>query len=82
MWDYMADTDTWNPRLGDLPVKLPIVGEALGGGHYPVEVIFNEAKQQIGVAVNGPQQDYLLKIELEEQLGSGLPVWLLYEATQ
>ena len=82
MWDYVAETDTWDPRLGDLPVKLPIVGEALGDGHYPVEVIFNEAKQQIGVAVNGPQQDYLLKIGLEEQLGSGLPVWLLYEATQ
>ena len=82
VWDYVAATDTWNPRLGDLPVKLPIVGEALGDGHYPVEVIFNEAKQQIGVAVNGPQQDYLLKIELEEQFGRGLPVWLLYEATQ
>ena len=82
VWDYAEATDTWNPRLGDLPIKLPLSGEVSGDGHYPVEVIFNEVKQQIGVAVNGPQQDYLLKIELEEQVGSGLPVWLLYEATQ
>ena len=68
--------------MGKLPIKLPLSGEVSGDGHYPVEVIFNEVKQQIGVAVNGPQQDYLLKIELEEQVGSGLPVWLLYEATQ
>jgi hypothetical protein len=83
VWDYAAATDTWNPRLGEgLPAKLPLSGEVSGSGHYPVEVIFDEAKQQVGVAVNGPQQDYLLKITLEEQLGGGLPIWLLYEASQ
>ena len=83
VWDYVAATDTWSPRLGEsLPVKLPLSGEVVGDGHYPVEVIFDEAKQQVGVAVNGPQQDYLLKITLEEQLGGGLPIWLLYEASQ
>ena len=65
-----------------LPAKLPLSGEVGGDGHYPVEVIFDEAKQQVGVAVNGPQQDYLLKITLEEQLRGGLPIWLLYEASQ
>ena len=83
VWDYVAATDTWSPRLGEsLPAKLPLSGEVAGDGHYPVEVIFDEAKQQVGVAVNGPQQDYLLKITLEEQLGGGLPIWLLYEASQ
>lgn len=83
VWDYSPATNTWDPRLGDgLPARLPISGNISGDGHSAVEVIFDEAKQQVGVAVNGPAQDYLLRVTLEEQLGGGLPIWLLYEATQ
>lgn len=81
VWDFNEDSDDWEPRLGEgLPVALPLIS---AGTHSTVEAIFDETANAIGVAINGPGQDYLLRATLEQQSSnSGLPIWLLYEASQ
>lgn len=82
VWDYDEPSQLWAPRLGEgLPAKLPLSENPNGSIDRPVEVIFNEANQEVGVAVNGPTQDSLLRVSLE-QPSNGLPIWLLYEASQ
>ena len=81
IWDFDGDAQSWVPRLGEgMPAMLPRIGGGEGGGHQPVEVIFHEEMDTVGIAVNGPIQDYLLTVS--EAVSSGLPIWLLYEATQ
>ncbi len=81
IWDFDNESQSWVPRLGEgMPAVLPQIDDSETGGHYPVEVIFHEETDTVGIAVNGPSRDYLLTVS--EAVSGGLPIWLLYEATQ
>ena len=83
VWDFDAPSVKWVERQGDsLPIVLPLIDP----DSQMTRIKFNESAGLIGTTLG--RQDYgnsaqsLVRVSLEEVPTGGLPIWLLWEASQ
>ena len=83
MWDFDAPSAQWVERQGDsLPILLPLIDP----DSQMTRIMFNEPAGLIGTTLG--RQDYgnsaqsLVQVSLEEVSTGGLPIWLLWQASQ
>ena len=83
VWDFDAPSVKWVERQGDsLPIVLPLIDP----DSQMTRIKFNESAGLIGTTLG--RQDYgnsaqsLVRVSLEEVSTGGLPIWLLWRASQ
>lgn len=83
VWDFDAQSAQWVERQGEsLPILLPLVDP----DSQLTRIMFNEPAGLIGTTLG--RQDYgnseqsLVRVSLEEVSTGGLPIWLLWKASQ
>ena len=83
VWDFDAPSAQWVERQGDsLPILLPLIDP----DSQMTRIMFNEPAGLIGTTLG--RQDYgnsaqrLVQVSLEEVSTGGLPIWLLWKASQ
>jgi hypothetical protein len=84
IWDFNAESDLWEERRGEgLPIAVPVPDSS--EVHYANLSGFDEQAGSLGVSIVDENRDRtftLMKVTIEESSDTGLPIWLLYEASQ
>lgn len=82
LWDYDAGLDRWIHRSGEgLPISIPFSDEM--NDPSPADLRYLDGAGKVGLSIYDQAKDYLMITELErDQTSGGLPIWLLYEASQ
>ena len=84
IWDFNPASDLWEERRGEgLPIAVPMPDNA--EVHYANLSGFDEQNGSLGVSIVDENRDRtftLMKVTIEESSPTGLPIWLLYEASQ
>ena len=84
IWDFNAALDLWEERHGEgLPIAVPVPDSS---EVYSARLTgFDEQNGSLGVSIVDENRDrtfILMKVTIEESSATGLPIWLLYEASQ
>jgi len=84
IWDFNPASDLWEERRGEgLPIAVPMPDNA--EFHYANLSGFDAENGLLGVSISDENRDRtftLMKVTIEESSPTGLPIWLLYEASQ
>lgn len=83
VWDFDAQSAQWVERQGDsLPILLPLVDP----DSQLTRIMFNELAGLIGTTLGrkdyGNSEQSLVRVSLDKVSTGGLPVWLLWKASQ
>ena len=83
VWDFDAPSAQWVERQGDgLPILLPLVDP----DSQLTRIMFNEPAGLIGTTLGrqsyGNSEKSLVRVRLDEVSTGGLPIWLLWKASQ
>ena len=83
IWDFNSVSDLWEERKGDgLPIAVPVPDPTVE--HFAGLSGFDAQRGVLGISVIDDNEENftLMKVTLEESSATGLPIWLLYEASQ
>ena len=84
VWDFNPASDLWEERRGEgLPIAVPMPDNS--EVHYANLSGFDAENGLLGVSISDENRDRtftLMRVTIEESSPTGLPIWLLYEASQ